>query len=399
MNTLRAPRASVVVSLALLAVFGIVAGPVDGELQVALAQSSGEQPVALAQVSMTPQVALAQARTARTLGEFLEELKRDGLEVTSPGARARAEAYRASNGLLPEPLLKAVHPKFADLQARVRELSADKGVRGGRLVVPRDKVIWPQPLDFRQAEYAELEFERGYTAVARFPASLASAPVVDMTGIHECTLRGLRIEADQADAMPGCGIFLGRERELDNVSFVRIDNCTVSGAFGDGHKFGGACVVNVGAEVYDFSGNNFRFSGRRGGAYYTGAYNVHHITSPHGAVAGGFNPGGADPISNCGGVIDDSCHFACDELPAGANAYERYIIRIGTRSVSLWIHDIYVTAKTPSSVSAVFVLGDEGDRELYSGVGGIKIENVHDEAFAAEFFCEAGRQYAERDCA
>ncbi len=176
-------------------------------------------------------------------------------------------------------------------------------------------------------------------------------------------------------------------------NFNRISHCGIKGNFGDGHAYGGACVVNIGSEIFHITDrNDWRFSGRRGGAFMTSGFNTHRIGSPHGPIAGLYTAERFGKISNAGGVIDGSCHFGLDGmLTDAAGPSDRYVIKLGSGTASVWVRDIYVTAKTPGSLRSVFLLGDAGDRDvLYGGTANIKIENVHDEAYAAEFFVFVG---------
>ncbi len=328
------------------------------------------------------------APTPSEIENFLGALR---APPTSTVARAQAEQFR-QGGLLPPEILPAMYPEFWDIQRRLYLAIAAKR---GRVYVPIPSVkniAWPQPLDFRQAQWVALEFEIGSLAAVTFPSSLMSAPVIDMTGSKSCVVSGLRIALTRNSSPPGCGIFLGRAWENNVPNFNRISNCKIQGNFGDGHDFGGACVINIGSEIIHITDrNNWRFRGKRGGAYMTSGYNTHRITSPHGPIAGLYTVGPAGNISNAGGVIDGSCHFGLDELPDGADPSDRYVIKLGSGTASVWIHDIYVTAKTRSSLRSVFLLGDEGDREvLFGGVGNISIRNVHDEAYASEYFVFLG---------
>jgi hypothetical protein len=350
---------------------------------VACAQVNSPQKTKIEPINVKP----ADKQPVDKVQKFLEVLKKKGVPFTSDEARAQAEQFRSPEGLLPNGILEPMYPKFWSVQSQVLAKIAGSG---GRVFVPitPGQVTWPQTLNFRQGSRIELKFELGYLAVIRFPAQLASAPIVDMTGTERSTLDGLLLALDNNYTMPGCGLLWAREFPSDNANLNIVTRCDMRGRFGDDSPYGGACFVNIGCEVYRITDTcNFRFQGKIGGAYFTSSYNNHRITSPHGDVAGGFTPGAGGAISNAGGVIDGSCHFACDTLPTGADPHDRYIIKLGSRTHSVWIHDIYFTAKTYGSCGASFVLGDETDNEvIYGGTSNVVIENIHDEAYASKYF-------------
>lgn len=345
--------------------------------------------VALFSISVFGQesVALDVEVTGLPVEDFLAQLDAAGIPFTSTEARSQAEQFRDTAGLLPDLILENMYPDFWAIQSQITSAIA---AGGGRVFVSKgsENFIWPQTLNFRQGSRVDLIFEPGQQNVIRFPSQLATAPVIDMTGTEYSTLDGFRLALDSNFTMPGCGVFLGREYYEDNANLNILRHVDVRGNFGNNSSYGGACLINVGCEVYRITDNcNFRFSGKKGGAYNTSSYNDHRITSPHGIIAGGYTPGAGGAQSNAGGVIDGSCHFACDLLPTGANPDERYIIKLGSRTHSVWIHDIYITAKTYGSLEASFVLGDETDNEvIYGGTSNVTISNLHDEAYASKYF-------------
>lgn len=320
----------------------------------------------------------------KAIQEFLEQLEKEGLSPTTPEARARAEQFRSTAGLLPDEILREMYLEFWFVQSQIRAKRA-----GGDIYVPYvPYTVWPQTLDFRHAGRTNLRFEHNYLAHVQFPPQLATAPVVDMASSNWATLEGLIIRPDEAYTPPGCGILLGRSAAMAGSGGVIVRHCKIRGRYGDANPYGGACVVNIGCEVYRITdASYFRFSGKKGGAFYTSAYNDYRITSPHGPIAGGFTPGASEAVSNAGGVIDGSCFFACDLAPPGSDPAERYVFKLGSRTHSLWIRDVYVSAKTAGGLDAVFVLGDSGDNEvLGGGTNNIQISCLHDEAWAARTF-------------
>jgi hypothetical protein len=319
--------------------------------------------------------------------QFLIDLETQGIPFTSSQAREQAQAYRV-NGLFSDLLLENIYPDFWAAETAIR---AARAAGGGKVFISKttsNYAVWPQTLNARDLTMVEIEFELGYQASVQFPPELASCPVVDMAGSNRCQLKNVRLVLDGNSTRPGCGVFIGRAEPLGGGNWNVLSEFDIVGPYGDDSPYGGACIVNIGCEIFHLTDNgNARFWGKKGGAFFTSSYNNHRITSPYGSIAGGFTPGAGGAISNAGGVIDGACHFACDTLPEGANPNDRYVIKLGSRTHSVWIHDIYLTAKTAGSLGASFVLGDTTDNEvLYGGTSNIVISNLHDEAYASPFF-------------
>lgn len=307
--------------------------------------------------------------------EFIMGYRKDGRDPKSDAVRQEAERFRTPEGLLPDLLIAECYPKFRSIQ-----LLADTD-QGGEYT---GDAVWPQPLRWRQKSRARLILNG--RAIVKFGVGLEQAPVVDMTGSEYCLLRGLLIDISTSWPKPACSVFWGREVYEDNANCNALEAVQAVGPWGLNSEYGGAALVNVGCEVYRVDGEcNFRFSGPKGYAYYTSSYNELHITSPYGAIAGGFVPGRGGAQSNAGGVICGSSHFGVDNIVNKTG--ERAVFKFGSRTHSVWVHDVYVTSKSKGMCDATFVLGDLGDNnELYSGVSNVVISNIHDEAYASEFF-------------
>lgn len=265
---------------------------------------------------------------------------------------------------------------FLSLQ---NEVTAAIANGGGTITISND-MVWPMPLNMRQGSNLILQAAPGVYITANFDATYQRAPVIDMTGTERSEVNHIKIRIASGSTPPACGILLAREVPNDSANLNRISNCEITGNFGDGATYGGACVYNVGCEIFHITDRcNFRFSGQRGYAYFISAYNEFHVASPYGAVAGGYTPGSGGAISSAGGTIDGSCHFACDGVGVKD---KRGIIYFGDRVHSVWAHDIYITAKTQNGLKAVFTFGS--GVESY-GVSTVDIRNVHDEAYAAQY--------------